>query len=244
MFEKIYDYSVNEIKRGYAEDEEGFVCLCCQQRFSKDEIYLLDNHFYKANKAVIVHLKHAHPDYFDLLLEHTSHGCTERQIEILKAMKQGYKDNEIARLTGVAAATIRHQRFILKEKARQAKSYLAVAESVFDPDENDPYVKIHEGARMVDERYCVTEDEEAKAMASLFLSLEPLKLKQWPAKDKKKIIALRKICECFERNHEYTEKEVNAILKNIFDDIASLRRALIEYGFMARSEDCSKYWRT
>ncbi len=66
----------------------------------------------------MVHLKQVHPDYFDLLLAHTCHGCTERQIEILKYMKQGYKDNEIARLTGVAAATIRHQRFILKEKGQ------------------------------------------------------------------------------------------------------------------------------
>lgn len=243
MFENIYKYTVNEIKCGYAEDDEGFICVCCQQRFEKDEVYPYKGHFYQAAKAVKIHQQSEHPDYFDQLLEHLNHGCTSRQIEILKYMKQGYKDSEIAKLTGVAAATIRHQRFILKEKARQAKSYLAIAESVFEPAENDSYVKIHEGAKMVDERYCVTKSEETKALAGLFESIEPLKLKQWPAKDKKKIIALRKICDCFEKEREYNEKEVNAILKAIFDDIATLRRALIEYGFMERSEDCSKYWR-
>lgn len=243
MFEKIYDYTVNEIKCGYAEDDDGFVCLCCEKRFAKDEVYPFKNHFYQACKAVKLHLQLEHPDYFDQLLQHLNHGCTSRQIEVLKYMKQGYKDNEIAKLTGVAAATIRHQRFILKEKAKQAKSLLVIAESVFEPAENESYVKIHEGAKMVDERYCVTESEEVKAITVLFESLEPLKLKQWPAKDKRKIIVLRKICECFEKEREYNEKEVNAILKEIFDDIATVRRALIEYGFMERSEDCSKYWR-
>lgn len=36
--------------------------------------------------------------------------------------------------------------------------------------------------------------------------------------------------------------EVNEILKAIYSDFAILRRYLIDYGFMERSRDCTKYW--
>ena len=38
------------------------------------------------------------------------------------------------------------------------------------------------------------------------------------------------------------EKDINKILKRIYDDNATIRRYLIEYGFFDRSKDCSKYW--
>ena len=41
----------------------------------------------------------------------------------------------------------------------------------------------------------------------------------------------------------YTEKEVNTILRRFHVDTASLRRAYIDYGFLARESDGSKYWR-
>jgi len=64
-------------------------------------------------------------------------------------------------------------------------------------------------------------------------------LSKYPAKAKKKIIVLQKIAD-----HVYTEKEINAILKSIYEfDYATLRRELIDYGFMKRSNDCTKYWK-
>ncbi|WP_236719720.1 DUF2087 domain-containing protein [Neobacillus mesonae] len=32
------------------------------------------------------------------------------------------------------------------------------------------------------------------------------------------------------------------MLKSIYADFATIRRYLIEYGFMDRSKDCMKYW--
>lgn len=40
----------------------------------------------------------------------------------------------------------------------------------------------------------------------------------------------------------YSEREVNRILKRIYEDYANLRRALIEYGFIDRTNDGSSYW--
>ena len=49
--------------------------------------------------------------------------------------------------------------------------------------------------------------------------------------------------EQFEPGRTYTEKEVNGILRDIFDDYVTLRRYLIEYGFLERTRDCRTYWR-
>ena len=95
---------------------------------------------------------------------------------------------------------------------------------------------------MVDDRYSITKTEEDKIIASVFESLEPLKLKVFSPKEKKKIVILRKITEQFSKGKKYSEKDINSILKPIFEDYATIRRYLIEYGFMERTNDCKEYW--
>jgi hypothetical protein len=68
-------------------------------------------------------------------------------------------------------------------------------------------------------------------------------LDSFPKKEKRKIAILKHIAGKFDASRKYTEKEVNAVLKAIFaDDYATLRRHLIEYGFMDRQGDGSLYW--
>ena len=69
-------------------------------------------------------------------------------------------------------------------------------------------------------------------------------MKSFSPKEKKKVVILTKIAEQFEKGKLYNEKEVNQILQPIFDDYMSLRRYLIMYGFMERTQDGSKYWLT
>jgi hypothetical protein len=95
---------------------------------------------------------------------------------------------------------------------------------------------------MIDDRYVITMEEREKILSAVFKSLSPLKLKLFSAKEKKKIVTLQKIMEQFEKGKIYTEKEVNQILKDIYDDFPTIRRYLIEYGFMERSKDCRDYW--
>ena len=132
----------------------------------------------------------------------------------------------------------------MREKAKRAKLYLAVYEMVEEAqNEKEKFVRIHGGAKMIDDRYVITEEERKKILANVFYSLEPLKLKVFSAKEKKKIVILTKIAEKFESDRSYTGKETDAILKEIFDDYVSLRRSLIEYGFLDRTADGSKYWK-
>jgi len=67
-------------------------------------------------------------------------------------------------------------------------------------------------------------------------------LKNYPSKEKKKIIILGEIMRNFNIGKIYSEKEVNIIISRIYEDYATIRRALIEYGFLSRSSDCKSYW--
>lgn len=67
-------------------------------------------------------------------------------------------------------------------------------------------------------------------------------IKSYPAKEKKKIIILAEIIKKFSKDKKYSEKEVNEIIKTFHDDYATIRRALVEYGFIHRSDDCISYW--
>ena len=96
---------------------------------------------------------------------------------------------------------------------------------------------------MVDDRYLATEEEREKILDTFFSSRSPLKLKSLSSKEKKKLIILSEIAAAFEKERQYTEKEVNQLLENIYDDYVTLRRYLIEYGFLDRTTNCSAYWR-
>ena len=89
----------------------------------------------------------------------------------------------------------------------------------------------------------MTPEEEEKILKNVFSSLEPLKLKVISSKAKKKVVIFKKIAEQFEKDKKYTEMDVNGILKQIYpEDFSSLRRGLIELGFMDRKSDGSEYW--
>jgi hypothetical protein len=60
--------------------------------------------------------------------------------------------------------------------------------------------------------------------------------------DKFRII-LNYLISAFETGREYTEKDVNAIIKRFNDDVAGLRRDLVDAGMLARERDGSRYWR-
>jgi len=68
------------------------------------------------------------------------------------------------------------------------------------------------------------------------------KLTQFPSKTKKWLVILRWIVTKFEPDAHYTEKEVNAIISPINSDYASIRRDLVDYGYMRRQRGGGDYW--
>jgi hypothetical protein len=49
--------------------------------------------------------------------------------------------------------------------------------------------------------------------------------------------------ESFVIGESYTERQVNDLLAELFDDHVFARRLLIEWGYLDRDPDGSKYWR-
>lgn len=86
------------------------------------------------------------------------------------------------------------------------------------------------------------ESEDARKVLKNFLNADG-SLKQIPPQGNKLLIVLNFIVDAFEFGANYTEKEVNTILRRFHVDTAALRRYLVDNGFMDRESDGTRYWR-
>jgi hypothetical protein len=68
-------------------------------------------------------------------------------------------------------------------------------------------------------------------------------IKQIPSQPAKLNVILAYIAQAFTPGVNYTEKEVNTILRRFNIDTAGLRRDLIDAGMLKRISDGSRYWR-
>jgi hypothetical protein len=87
-----------------------------------------------------------------------------------------------------------------------------------------------------------TEADETKVINGYFTSINPLRLRLFPPKQKKQYIVLKIICKILDGFQMYSENELNEILKEIYPDFVTLRRGLIDYKLLLREKDGSKYW--
>lgn len=249
MIDSFFALTEQERREGIAclPDGEGYCCAVCGKRFEEAEIYPINGHYYRAKQAAKCHVTQEHGSLLECYLGMDSRyvGLTENQKELLRLMGQGLSDSQIAAQMRVTPSTVRHQRFVFREKAKQARLFLALYEIASGKGRKpqDEVIEIHSGAEQLDERFVVTRAEEEKILSLAFSSLSPLKLKHFPVKEKKKVVILERIAGQFSPGKRYTESEVNAILKGIYEDYVTIRRYLIEYGYMDRERDCSFYWR-
>jgi hypothetical protein len=86
------------------------------------------------------------------------------------------------------------------------------------------------------------ESEDARKVLKNFLNADGT-LKQIPLLGNKLLIILNFIVDAFAFDANYTEKEVNTILRRFHLDTATLRRYLVDHGLMARESDGTRYWR-
>ena len=86
------------------------------------------------------------------------------------------------------------------------------------------------------------EPEDVRKVLKSFINTDGT-LRQIPSAEGKLLVILNFIVDAFAFDTNYTEKEVNTILRRFHIDTAALRRYLVDYGFMARKSDGTKYWR-
>jgi hypothetical protein len=82
-------------------------------------------------------------------------------------------------------------------------------------------------------------DDEEQILKTFFRNG---RLTEIPMKRSKRRIVLERVALEFEPGRRYDEKEVNVIVGAFFTDHASLRRYLVDEGFLDR--DHGEYWRT
>jgi hypothetical protein len=81
-------------------------------------------------------------------------------------------------------------------------------------------------------------EEEGEVLARFF---HGRRLKEIPASRAKRLVVLERVALAFEPGVRYSESEVNAVLAEIHEDHAALRRWLVEEGFLDR--EAGTYWR-
>ncbi|BBH21954.1 transcriptional regulator [Paenibacillus baekrokdamisoli] len=249
--EQFYSASLTELKQGFVYDEatESYYCLICGEQVEEGVVYPVEKRFLEAHKYVKHHISSAHGSMLDYLLQldKKATGLTDLQKQLIEAFASGKSDADTVKLTGAgSASTIRNHRFALKEKAKQAKLFLAILELM---DTGLPagakFVPINRNAPQVDERYALTHDEYNALLLKYLPQGLSGPLTGLPRKEKRKAALLRHIATSFRKGRKYKEAEVDDILKRFMDEeYVTLRRYLIDYGFLSRESDGSIYWLT
>ena len=136
---------------------------------------------------------------------------------------------------------------------RQAFNHLAHLEYVGVVHRSEDYFILDEGAveslsrKQFSSRrpaYIPAPDLDSKSRKVLAAHLNADgTIRQLPSQSSKLRVILNYLVSAFTPGVDYTEKEVNTILRRFHEDTASLRRYLVVAGLLARESDGSRYWR-
>lgn len=247
--ELFWNATIEEVKDGFIEEENNYRCIICEEIFEKGRIYEVDSALYEAKKAIEIHIEEKHGAMLNYLLGMNSSflGISDVQREVISLIAKGLSDKETSANLGVAQSTIRNHKYKLREKEKQARLFLAMME-LLSKTTNKKINKLdkeiicdaHKTATSIDDRFNITDKEKMDTIKNYMD--ENGALKNYPAKAKKKIIVLEEITKNFSKGKTYSEKEINRILKRVYEDYVTLRRALIEYGYIERTNDGRSYW--
>jgi hypothetical protein len=83
------------------------------------------------------------------------------------------------------------------------------------------------------------DDEEEAVLRTYFRGG---RLREVPARRSRRLVVLNRLALEFGVGVRYTERQVNEVLRRFHDDHASLRRHLVDEGFLSR--DRGRYWRS
>lgn len=248
--DELLNADIHDLKRGYKEDSllDTYTCLVCGYQTEKGIVYQEAGVFYEAEKSMRRHIQQQHHSMLDYLLslDKKMTGLTDLQRKLIGYFHQGLTDHDIiAELDGGSTSTIRNHRFMLREKMKQAKLFLAVMELMEEGGKNagrTASVPTKPSQSKLPGAPGISEDEREKIISKYFTAGPEGPLTSFPKQEKRRLAVLRHIAGDFEAGHIYTEHEVNQILEARFEDYVTLRRFLIEYGFLDRKPDGSQYW--
>jgi len=224
--------SALDLANGYMFDESTrqYVCLYCNTKYEDGVVYPFGSCLAEARKATALHVEESHGGAFAALLALAKRdtGLTDVQKDLLLRFYSGAADKDIAAATGLSPSTLRYQRYSFREKAKQAKTILALS-------------ALLEGRLAKGVPFPEKDDNTDDRLDAFFSSTTPLVLKTMAVKRKNQLFILETISRQFETGRSYSEPEINDILRLIYGDYVGLRRALIDAGLMVRAKDGTAY---
>jgi len=158
--------------------------------------------------------------------------------------QQELSPDELSVLTGMHPKAVQHNLEYL-ESAHIVNSQLLDGVQIYQL--NPGYLEEYN-------HLLIAQQEKNKVINSLDLSKEKQKivsdytyvdgrLKSIPTKTNKIVPVLDYLSTSFELDTEYSEPQVNEILEKYFPDTSTLRRYLVDYGYLGRMKDGAQYWK-
>lgn len=123
---------------------------------------------------------------------------------------------------------------IVSSKKEQYYTVYSLNEEIFSMNLKDLITDNRKEEEILNQR----EEKYREKVINSFFKYD--KLIEMPVQKKKRQIVLEKIVESFEKDKEYTEKEVNLIIADFHDDFCTIRRDLIGFDLMERSNGIYK----
>ena len=156
------------------------------------------------------------------------------RLQIINSLfKEDMYVERLAKRLNLSAATIStHLRKLEKIGAVQSRkeqyyTVYTVCPDVFSPRVID-LIKNSEGDSSEDER----DEHYRQKILSTFMAKG--KITKMPAQLKKKLVLIEEISHAFELGKPYTEKEMNLMIADYYDDFCMVRRFFVDYGMFAR----------
>ena len=155
-----------------------------------------------------------------------------------------YSVEELAALVGLKPSTVSHHLSRLVE----ADLVTSHAESYYTVYQLDKKILEEKSRSMFsqNELSAVAAEVDADAYDNKIVrdySRRDGSLKTLPSQRKKLEAVLRHVVKAFEPGKRYSEKQVDAILKDYHEDTATLRRELVGFKLMEREGGGGEYWR-
>ncbi|WP_461227147.1 DUF2087 domain-containing protein [Lacticaseibacillus suihuaensis] len=225
-------YTTEDWRRGYHRNGRQLTCNACEQTAPWTTT---------GERAMAAHVAAAHGGALQAVLaaEARANTLTATQQALLLAFAGGTSDKAVAATLGLAAGTVRHQKFTFRQKAAQARLYLAQFDAVFgEPAAADTLVPVPEPAAALG----ITEADLAQVLAK-YARFDTGLAVTWPRAEKARVCLCLRVSEEFTFARHYDGQAVRTILQAINPDHLSLTRYLVDYGFLARTPDGRDYWR-
>lgn len=232
----LQDATIEEMIKGYSEDQRNYCCLICDKKVSKGVIYPVNDALFEDWRYMEQHIEDVHGSVFDMLLSmgKDGTGLSDQQSKLLALMYEGKTDKDIQQELKIGSmSTIRNHRFALRKKERQANTLLALM-ALLHQQEAQLTMKPQQ-EKVVQKSFVPS------AELQRYFSEEDGRLISYNLKEYEREQLVQEVALLFRAKKVYTEKEVNAILQEVYEDYMLLRREMVDRGMLARNAEGSEY---